>query len=101
MSVSQASDKVASYQSASSVRAWDAPPVYDRLHSAFTWQVPEQFNMAQACCARWAALPEASKKIAVYSSQPGTASRSYSFAELQDQANRLANVLARMEGAAR
>jgi acetyl-CoA synthetase len=96
MSVSQASDKAASYTSASGACAWDLPPAYARLHSAFTWQVPAQFNMAQACCARWAALPEASKTIAVYSSQPGTTSRSYSFAELQDQANRLSNVLVGM-----
>ena len=96
MSVSQSRDKVASCQPASSAHTWDMPPAYARLHSAFTWQVPEQFNMAQACCARWAALPEASGKIAVYRSQPGTTSRSYSFAELQDQANRLSNVLAGM-----
>lgn len=92
MSVSQASDKVA-VQPANSAHAWDLPPAYARLHSAFTWQVPEQFNMAQACCARWAAQPGASNTIAVYTSQPGAASRSYSFAELQDQANRLSNVL--------
>lgn len=93
MSVSQASDKVA-IQRADSAHAWDFPPAYARLHGAFTWQVPEQFNMAQACCARWAAQPGASNTIAIYTSQPGAASRSYSFAELKDQANRLSNVLA-------
>ena len=24
------------------------------LHAAFRWQVPPHFNIAQACCARWA-----------------------------------------------
>ncbi|MDO9312920.1 MAG: AMP-binding protein [Burkholderiaceae bacterium] len=88
MSVSQASDKPAG-----SLHAWGLPPAYAGLQSAFTWQVPEQFNMAQACCARWAARPGAAMAIAVHSWQPGAASRSYSFAELLDQANRLANVL--------
>jgi len=96
MSLSQSSDKVVSCQPGNSARIWDVPLAYARLHEDFTWQVPEQFNMAQACCARWAALPEASGKIAVYSSQPGTASRSCSFAELQHQANRLSNVLVGM-----
>lgn len=92
MSESQVSDKVA-VQPAHSAHAWDLPLAYVRLHSAFAWQVPEYFNMAQACCARWAALPGASNTMAVYTSQTGVASRSYSFAELQDQANRLSNVL--------
>ena len=28
--------------------------VYDKLHSQFGWQVPEDFNIADVCCARWA-----------------------------------------------
>jgi acetyl-CoA synthetase len=93
MSVSQASDKSASAKPAGSLPAWGLPPAYAGLHSAFGWQVPEYFNMAQACCARWAAQPGASGDIAVHAWQAGATSRSYSFAELQDQANRLANVL--------
>ena len=27
---------------------------YDELHGGFRWLVPERFNIAQACCTRWA-----------------------------------------------
>ncbi|MDD2917691.1 MAG: AMP-binding protein [Rhodoferax sp.] len=49
--------------------------------------------MAQACCGRWAALTGASKTIAVQDYLSATEGTSHSYAELQDQANRLANVL--------
>ncbi|PKO63184.1 MAG: AMP-binding protein [Betaproteobacteria bacterium HGW-Betaproteobacteria-18] len=93
MSVSQSSDKAAGQQSTSVVRAWDLPSSYARLHSAFAWQVPAQFNMAQACCARWAAQPGASKNVAVHAFQTASDSTFHTYAGLQDQANRLANVL--------
>ncbi|NUP85748.1 MAG: AMP-binding protein, partial [Burkholderiaceae bacterium] len=33
---------------------------YDILHRGFHWQVPARFNIAQACCSRWAqATPQA------------------------------------------
>jgi acetyl-CoA synthetase len=93
MSVSQSSDSPASFKPAGRLHAWDLPPAYAGLHSAFAWQVPAHFNMAQACCARWAAQPDAFRNIAIHDCQPGEANRSYSFVALQDQANRLANVL--------
>ena len=93
MSVSQASDNITPVQFASSASVWNLPPAYAGLHSAFAWEVPTHFNMAQACCARWAAQPDAFKSTAIHDCQPNEVNRSYSFAELQDQANRLANVL--------
>ena len=27
---------------------------YAQLHAAFRWQVPDDFNIAEACCGRWA-----------------------------------------------
>ena len=30
---------------------------YTRLYRQFRWQVPADFNIAQACCARWATEP--------------------------------------------
>ena len=69
------------------------PAAYARLHASFGWAVPEQFNMAQACCARWAAQPDASKRIAVRAYSTGAASQFHSYSELQAQANRLSNVL--------
>ena len=28
--------------------------VYDALHAGFRWHVPADFNIAEACCGRWA-----------------------------------------------
>ncbi|TXT35072.1 MAG: acetyl-CoA synthetase, partial [Comamonadaceae bacterium] len=88
MPVSQASDK------AESTPLWQLPESYTRLHQGLRWQVPEQFNMAQACCARWAGLPDASKRIAVCAYQTSATSTFYTYFELQQQANRLSTVLA-------
>lgn len=93
MQVSQANDKNTLVESANSAPVWKLPAAYAGLHSGFAWHVPVHFNMAQACCARWAAQPGAENNIAIHDCQPDEANRSYSYAELQDQANRLANVL--------
>jgi len=80
------------YPSSSAVD-YDLPANYARLHANFAWQVPQQFNLAHACCSRWAALPDASERIAVHAYQTGATGIFYSYAELQEQANRLSNVL--------
>ena len=36
---------------------------YAALHASLRWQVPQQFNMAQVCCARWAQQPDADERI--------------------------------------
>jgi acetyl-CoA synthetase len=69
------------------------PPGYAALHAGFGWQVPEFFNMAQACCGRWAQEPDATKRIAVRAYSTGATSTFYTYAELQAQANRLSSVL--------
>ena len=66
---------------------------YDVLHAGFGWRVPEFFNIAEACCARWSRLPDAAQRIAVLEDGAGVAPRSYSYAQLQDAANRLSNAL--------
>ena len=89
MSVSQKRDK--------SVRrppTAKSPNAYSVLHSRFGWEVPERFNMAHVCSARWAAAPGASKRIAIQSMDTGGLATFYSYAELQAQANRLSQVLA-------
>ena len=72
----------------------DLPASYARLHSDFVWRVPEKFNMAQACCARWATQPDASKRVAVQAYKTGAESTFYTYSQLQDQANRRSQVLA-------
>ncbi len=73
--------------------AWQPPAAYQQLHGDFVWRVPELFNMAGACCARWAALPDAAQRVAVRVYAADGAQVTHSYAELQAQANRLSNVL--------
>ncbi|WP_294766244.1 AMP-binding protein [uncultured Rhodoferax sp.] len=69
------------------------PAAYAALHRSFGWQVPQHFNMAQVCSQRWAALPDATKRVAVRAYSTGASSTFYTYAELQAQANRLSNAL--------
>ena len=75
----------------------DTPPSavdhHDQLHRRFGWQVPQHFNMAQACSQRWALQPDATKRVAVYAYSTGSESTFYTYFELQAQANRLSNAL--------
>jgi len=88
MPVSQRSDKTSKPQ-----RTVGLPPGYAALHGRFGWQVPQHFNMAQACSQRWAALPDATKRVAVCAYSARASSTFYTYSELQVQANRLSNVL--------
>jgi acetyl-CoA synthetase len=77
----------------------DKPPLqgpdhYAQLHGSFQWLVPPKFNIAQVCCARWAAAPDATKRVAIHARSAGGESTFYTYAELQQQANRLSVVLA-------
>jgi acetyl-CoA synthetase len=63
------------------------------MHRGFGWQVPARFNIAQVCCTRWARQPDASRRIAIREHGVGAAGRSWSYAQLQDGADRLSRVL--------
>ena len=67
---------------------------YSQLHSQFRWLVPEHFNIAQACCRRWALAADAVKRVAIYTDGAGVEPAFHTYAELQHQANRLSNALA-------
>ena len=69
------------------------PEGYRRLHSNFRWQVPQQFNIAQVCSRRWAARSDAASRIAIRAYADGAVQGSWTYAQLQEQANRLSNVL--------
>jgi acetyl-CoA synthetase len=64
---------------------------YDELYQSFRWQVPEHFNIAQACCGRWAAGPS---RRALYWEDESGAQAQLSFQDVQLAANRLSNALA-------
>ncbi|MGI9132956.1 MAG: AMP-binding protein [Rhodoferax sp.] len=69
------------------------PAAYLQQHAAFGWAVPEYFNIAQECCARWAAAPDGQQRVAIRSYVAGGASTSYTYAALQARANQLSNCL--------
>jgi acetyl-CoA synthetase len=60
------------------------------MHRGFGWQVPPDFNIAQACCARWAARPDAAQRIAIVDHGSGA---SLSYAALQREANAMSRLL--------
>jgi acetyl-CoA synthetase len=67
--------------------------MYEALHRDFRWAVPAQFNIAEVCCRRWAQASDAAKRMAVLADGPGQQPRAHSYAELQQQANRLSHAL--------
>ena len=72
---------------------------YQAMQQGFHWQVPEHFNMAEACSRRWAAQPDAPKRVAILEHAAADASgravapRSYTYAQLQQAADALSHVL--------
>ncbi len=64
---------------------------YEQLHAAFRWQVPDDFNIAETCCGRWAR--ETPKATAIYFDSESGCRAAYSYAQLQRAANRLSNAL--------
>src|SRR5215472_14927743 len=70
---------------------------YDQLYRDFRWDIPARFNIAAACCDRYA---DGSNRLAlVYVDEDGSAKRT-SFDELRAYSSRFANVL-KSDGLAR
>src|SRR5882762_851718 len=67
---------------------------YADIHSSFRWHVPERFNIAQVCSARWARETPTAVAIHCEHENGGAVSRTY--AELQAEANRLSNALVKL-----
>ena len=70
---------------------------YAEIHAAYRWDVPDGFNIAQACCGRWAADRS---RFALYWEDENGERAAFTFWDLQQQANRLSNAL-RNAGVAR
>lgn len=64
---------------------------YEQLHAAFRWQVPPDFNIAEACCGRWAR--DTPNAPAIYFDSESGCRAHYSYGQLQRAANRLSNAL--------
>jgi acetyl-CoA synthetase len=69
----------------------DTPTIdrYAELHAGFRWHVPDDFNIAQVCCTRWARAADGASRVAIREHGGGT----LSYAALQAQADRLSNLL--------
>ena len=71
---------------------------YAALHAAFRWSVPERFNIAEVCCARWARdTPDA---VAIRGEHENGRRADHTYRELQVEANRLSNALHKLGVAA-
>ncbi len=64
---------------------------YEELYRSWRWDVPERYNIAQACCGRWAADRS---RFALYWEDESGATAKYTFWDIQREANRLSNALA-------
>ena len=68
---------------------------YFQLHSQFGWHVPEDFNIADVCCTRWAKKTPNAVAIREHASNQSLAkSKTYTYLELQQAANFLSAKLA-------
>jgi acetyl-CoA synthetase len=68
---------------------------YADLHGNFRWHVPENFNIAEVCCARWA--KEIPNAVAIREHETGKSqekSKAYTYLQLQQAANHLSVKLA-------
>jgi len=63
---------------------------YRALYDDFRWHVPREFNIAEACCRRWA---QETSRIALHYEDEAGSGGSYTYAALQADANRLSNAL--------
>ena len=64
---------------------------YAEIHAGWRWEVPADFNIAHACCGRWAADRA---RFALYWEDESGAATAHTFWDLQREANRLSNALA-------
>ena len=65
---------------------------YREVYDAFRWEIPPRFNIAQACCHRWADAG-GERRALLWEDESGE-TRSYSYRDLQQAANQAAHMLA-------
>ncbi|VFR63293.1 Acetyl-coenzyme A synthetase [plant metagenome] len=69
---------------------------YQALYHSFRWLVPPAFNIAQACCHRWADSSLDARRVALYIEDEAGNREVWTYARLAETANQLANGLVRM-----
>ncbi|OHC62535.1 MAG: AMP-binding protein [Rhodocyclales bacterium GWA2_65_20] len=66
---------------------------WQTLRASFRWQVPARYNIARACCGRWA---DDRSRFALYYEDEAGHTEAWTFWDVQQAANRLSNVLGAM-----
>jgi acetyl-CoA synthetase len=66
---------------------------WQTLRASFRWQVPARYNIARACCGRWAGDRS---RFALYYEDEAGHTEAWTFWDVQQAANRLSNVLGAM-----
>ncbi|MDK9701893.1 MAG: AMP-binding protein [Sulfuritalea sp.] len=66
---------------------------WQTLRASFRWQVPARYNIARACCGRWA---DDRSRFALYYEDETGHTEAWTFWDVQQAANRLSNVLGAM-----
>jgi acetyl-CoA synthetase len=70
-----------------------ATDAHAALHAGLRWHVPADFNIAQACCLRWAATPAGARRVAVAWESEDGRSGTLTYGRMRAQALRLAAAL--------
>jgi acetyl-CoA synthetase len=73
-----------------------AEDAWAELHGRFRWRVPARFNIAAACCGRWARDPATAQRVAVAWEHEDGRAGSLTYAQLQADADRLSHALKRL-----
>ena len=66
---------------------------YEAMQRGFGWHVPEHFNIAQVCSQRWAHDAKTRHRVAIVAHRADDAPLSFTYAQLQQQADALSHVL--------
>ncbi|MEO8171088.1 MAG: AMP-binding protein, partial [Oxalobacteraceae bacterium] len=69
---------------------------YAAIYQAFRWEVPTELNIADVCCTRWANDCSSSQRVAIYYEDETGHTATLTYVALQEQANRLSNLLRRL-----
>lgn len=69
---------------------------YPVLYSSYQWLVPTQFNIAQACLQRWSGNVMEGRRLAMRHEHDEAQSTDWSYGQIAELSNRLANGLRKM-----
>ncbi|AFK63145.1 acetyl-coenzyme A synthetase [Advenella kashmirensis WT001] len=69
---------------------------YSSLYKSFEWLVPTVFNIADACCHRWASSPHEARQVAIYFEDQVGQLTLLTYGQLSEKVNKLANGFIRM-----